>query len=90
MAHKKQIELLSDLEKLQALVKVGDKYFHYKHPDQFYTIIAVAFIEATEELAVVYKAEYGDKITWVRTENEFFAKVKLEDGSVVDRFTKVE
>lgn len=89
MAHRDQTKLLKDLESLKSKIKVGDKYYHYKHHDQFYHIVAVGFIEATEEPCVVYEAEYGDKITWVRTENDFFAKVKLEDGTEVDRFTKV-
>lgn len=90
MAHKDQQDLLKDLENLRSKVKVGDKYFHYKHPDQYYHVVAVGFIEANEEPCVVYEAEYGDKITWVRTEGEFFAKVKLDNGTEVDRFTKVE
>jgi hypothetical protein len=88
--HKDQKQLLKDLENLKSKVKVGDKFFHYKHHDQYYQIVAIGFIEATEEPAVVYQAEYGDKITWIRTESEFFAKVTLEDGTIVDRFTKVE
>lgn len=90
MAHKEQRNLLSDLKKLKSKIKVGDRYYHYKHPDQFYHIVALGFIEATEEPCVVYEAEYGDKLTWVRTESKFFAKVDTEGGSPVDRFTKVE
>ena len=83
-------QLLSELNRLKLKVKVGDKFFHYKHSDQFYHILAIGFIEDTEIPCVVYEAEYGDKITWVRTESEFFAKVTLEDGTEVDRFTKVD
>ncbi len=88
MAHKESKELLSDLDKLRQLAKVGDRFFHYKHPDQFYHILAIGFIEDTETPCVVYEAEYGDKFTWVRTQDEFFAKVD-SDGTQVDRFTKV-
>jgi len=89
MAQKDQAQLSKELENLRSIIKVGDKYYHYKHLDQFYHILAIGFIEATEEPCIVYEAEYGDKITWVRTANEFFAKVKLENGTEVDRFTKV-
>lgn len=89
MPHKTQDELLKDLKRLEEKVKVGDKFSHFKHPDQFYTIVAVGFIEATEEPCITYQAEYGDKITWTRTESEFFSKATLEDGSSVDRFVKV-
>jgi len=89
MAHQDQTELLKDLENLYQKVKLGDKYFHYKHPDQFYNIVALGFIEETEIPCVIYQFEYCDRITWVRPQNDFFAKVTLENGSVVDRFTKV-
>ena len=71
-------------------MKVGDKYFHYKNKKHFYKIIAVGFIEETEKPCVVYQAERGEKIVWVRTAKEFFSKVELPNGSKVDRFTKVE
>lgn len=90
MPHKTQDELLKDLKRLEEKVKVGDKFSHFKHPDQFYTIIAVGFIEATEEPCITYRSEYGDKITWTRTEEDFFSKATLEDGTEVDRFVRVK
>lgn len=89
MSHKDQTQLLRDLENLKSKIKVGSKYYHYKHPDQFYHILAIGFIEATEEPCVVYETEYGEKLVWVRPLEDFLAKVKLEDGTEVDRFTKV-
>lgn len=86
--HKDAPLLLSELDKLKQRVSVGDKFYHYKHPEQLYTVRAVGFIEATEEPCVVYQANYGDEFTWVRTQDEFFAKVEV-DGTQVDRFTKV-
>ena len=88
MAHKESEELLSDLDKLKQFVNTGDKFYHYKHPEQHYLILAVGFIEDTEEPCVIYQAEYGEKFVWVRTQDEFFAKVDL-DGTQVDRFTKI-
>lgn len=90
MAHKYQEILLTELDKLKQRISIGDKFCHYKHPEQFYLIIALGFIEATEEPAVIYEADYGEKFVWVRSQEDFFAKVKLEDGVEVDRFTKVE
>ena len=89
MAHKEQSQLLEELTQAKERVDVGGKYSHYKHSDQFYTILAVGFIESTEEPCVVYKAEYGEKLVWVRTLKDFTAKVSLEGGKQVDRFTKV-
>lgn len=81
--------LLEELNNLKQRINEGDKCFHYKHPDQLYQIVGVGFVERNGQPCVVYRAEYGDQLTWVRTETEFFAKVKLEDGPEVDRFTKV-
>lgn len=89
MGSKNSQQLLSELDNLKQRINVGDKFYHFKHPESFYIVVAVGFIENNEEPCIVYQAEYGDKITWVRTEDEFFAKVTLEDGSEVDRFTKV-
>ena len=88
MGHKNTQELLSELEKLKQRIDVGDRFYHFKHPESFYRVVAVGFIENNEEPCIVYQAEYGDKITWVRTEEEFFSKAKLENGTEVDRFTK--
>jgi len=87
--NKDKNQLLEDLNNLRLRIEEGDKCCHYKHPDQFYQIVGVGFIEGNGQLCVIYQAEYGDKITWVRTESEFFAKVTSENGSEVDRFTKV-
>ena len=86
--HKNQIELSNDLKKTK--IVVGDRYFHYKNPNQFYSVISIGFIETTEEPCVVYRGEYGENIVWIRTAKDFLSKVKLQDGSKVDRFTKVE
>lgn len=90
MAHKEQDQLLQELNSAKEKVNAGEKYYHYKHPGQFYSILAVGFIEATEEVCVIYQAEYGEKLIWVRTLEDFTAKVQKEDGASVDRFTKVE
>lgn len=85
----KDKDLLSkELKNLKLRIDEGDECYHYKHPDQFYQIVGVGFIERNGQPCVVYQVEYGDQLTWVRTEEEFFAKVDLE-GTQVDRFTKV-
>jgi hypothetical protein len=88
--HKGQTQLLKSLKKIRVKVKVGNRYFHYKHPDQPYHVVAVGFIEETLEPAVVYEGEFGERFVWIRTLSDFLAKVKLEDGNEVDRFTKIE
>lgn len=81
-------ELNKRLESLKEKVKIGDLYFHYKNPNNHYKILAIGFIEATEEPCVVYQALYGENLTWVRTEDEFLAEIEFE-GKVLPRFTKL-
>ena len=88
MKHKNQEQLSLEIKKLK--VEVGDRYFHYKKPDQFYSIVAVGFMEATEEPCVIYQGEYGKKVAWVRAAKDFLSKVQLPNGTEVDRFTKIK
>lgn len=76
------------LETLKNQIPVSAQYFHYKNPSQSYTIISHGIIEATEEPAVVYQAEYGDKTTWIRPASIFLEKVEYE-GKKVPRFTRI-
>ncbi len=87
--NKSKDQLLKELDSLKTRIDEGDKCYHYKHPGQLYKIDGIGFIEKSGQPCVVYEAEYGDKLTWVRTESEFFAKVTLDNGTEVDRFTKV-
>jgi hypothetical protein len=90
MIHKIQEELISEVNEAKKKIKVGGKYFHYKHSDQLYTVLRIGLIEKAERICVIYEAEYGGKLVWVRPLEDFLAKVRLEDGTEVDRFTKVE
>ena len=89
MAHSDLSQLIKQLDSVKEKVGVGKKYFHYKHPDQIYHILRIGIIEETEKICVVYESEYGEKVVWVRPIEDFLAKVKLEDGTEVDRFTKI-
>ncbi|MEY4440518.1 MAG: hypothetical protein RLY49_144 [Candidatus Parcubacteria bacterium] len=67
---------------------VGEKYKHFKGNE--YEIIALAKHSETLEDLVVYKALYGEGQVWVRPANMFDDIKKLEDGTEVKRFTRVE
>jgi len=90
MAHNDLTQLIKEIELIRKKIKVGDKYFHYKHPDQIYKIIRVGIIEETEKICVIYESQNDKKLVWVRPIKDFLSKVRLEDGYEVDRFTKVE
>ncbi len=90
MGRTSQDELLKNLIDAKSKVKIGARYYHYKSPDKYYVITDIALYEETEEPCVVYKAEYGVKLIWIRPVKNFLEEVQREDGSKCKRFTKVE
>jgi hypothetical protein len=63
------------------------RYVHYKNGKQ-YTVIDVVRHSETEELMVLYRAEYGEYQLWVRSLNMFSEVVEF-DGNRVPRFRLV-
>ena len=59
-------------------------YVHYKN-GKHYTVIDVVRHSETEELMVLYRADYGDYGLWVRPLKSFLEQVNL-DGQLVSRF----
>lgn len=89
MGHLSQEELAALVEEASAKVEVGATYTHYKHPDDsFYVVKGIALIEATDEPAVIYEAQYGAKITFVRPVSVWCEDVEW-NGKQVPRFAKV-
>ncbi len=88
MAHKSHEALQSELDAAREKVEVGALYYHFRHPDQFYVLAALGFIEATEEVAVCYRALYGNGFLWIRPISVFLEEVDV-DGRRVPRFSKV-
>jgi hypothetical protein len=70
------------LSKKAGSVKHGF-YEHYKKLK--YKVLGVAIHSETLEEMVIYKAMYGDKLTWVRPLKMFLEKIEL-DGKKVPRF----
>jgi len=88
MAHKSQAELRDSLEEAAAQVPVGDTYAHYKSPDQTYTVTGHVVMEATDTVGIIYQANYGEHISFVRVLDSWLAHVE-HDGKSVPRFSKV-
>lgn len=86
MGHTSQEDLAKKIE--TANIKVGEKYYHFKNPNDLYTIEFVGLLENTEEVCVGYRGDYGKKLLWVRTISDFFSEKEI-DGKKVKRFTKV-
>jgi hypothetical protein len=75
--HKTDEELKGMLNEAGKLVKVGGRYRHSKSGGE-YTVVELAFWEATEEVAVIYRREYGDeKFLWARTLAVFWRMWRL-------------
>ena len=68
--------------------QIGERYRHFKGNE--YQIVALAKHSETLEDMIVYKALYGEGQIWVRPAHMFCDIKTLEDGTQVQRFTKVE
>ena len=62
------------------------RYRHYKGNE--YEVLCMAKHSETEEWMVVYKALYGEGLTWVRPASMWFEPVH-KDGNKVTRFTYI-
>lgn len=88
MAHTPEHILKEELERASDLVVVGARYAHYKHPENAYTVVAVGLMEADEKPAVVYKAESGEGIVFIRPLSSWLETVD-DDGVQKPRFTRL-
>lgn len=88
MTHEKesQTQLSTRLAKAAQQVIVGARYTHYKQ--QSYKVLALALREEDNEPCVVYQAEYGDRITFIRPVVNWVEEVEV-DGKKVKRFEKI-
>jgi hypothetical protein len=77
--------LINELNKIDIIV--GDEYYHYKNPDKYYQILAIAINEENEKPMVVYKALYGKNLIWVRS-YDLWSEIINFDGKFVTRFSK--
>jgi len=79
-------DLKDKLRHAEQVIKVAKIYRHYKSADMTYEVLALAFEEETLEVVVVYKALYGDMLTFTRPVSVWLENVEFE-GSSVSRFT---
>ena len=86
--HKEQLELAKEIEAAASKITVGANYWHYKGRDKVYAVIGLGFLEANDELCVIYQAQYGEKLTFLRPLTVWLENVEWE-GKTVPRFTKV-
>jgi hypothetical protein len=86
--HKSSDELKRELAAARQQVKVGGIYAHYKQPANTYKVLDVAVEEATDEVCVIYQAQYGDKLVFTRPLKSWLESVD-KDGARVERFSQI-
>ena len=86
--HKSHKVLIDELEDANNKVEVGKFYYHYKKPELNYKVIKLAVMEADDSICVIYEAQYGDNLVFVRPLKSWLEKVEW-NNKTVDRFTKI-
>ena len=86
MEHASEQELRARLDAAEELVTIGGRYAHYKHPKQSYVVRGFAVREDSQDVCVVYEAEYGERIPFIRTLESFVGYANV-DGVRVSRFS---
>lgn len=86
--HKSQESLIKELEKAATNVKVEGLYYHYKNTKLIYKVLKLAITEANASICVIYEAQYGDKLVFVRPLNSWLDRVEWENKTT-DRFTLI-
>lgn len=79
-----QTQLAARLAEAASKITVGARYRHYKNQD--YTVLLLALREEDDEPCVVYRAEYGGNIVFIRPAANWTEQIEL-DGKKVNRFT---
>jgi hypothetical protein len=89
MGHRPLAELTKDMAAAAGQVRVGAKYAHYKHPEQPYTVIGLAILEATDGVAVLYGVEENnEQVTFIRPLDDWLSTVEW-NGRTMPRFSPV-
>lgn len=86
--HTSHEALVNQLDEAAGKVAVGSLYYHYKNPQLTYKVLRLAVTEADDSICVIYEAQYGDKLVYVRPLESWLDKVTLDDGTV-RRFTAI-
>jgi uncharacterized HAD superfamily protein len=89
MKSKIDVELNEKLAQARAWVEVGARYRHYKN-QLSYVALNIVLREESLTPAVIYQAEYGEKLIWDRLVSDFVAEVEDENGNLVRRFVKIK
>lgn len=79
--------LQNKLDHAHKQVAVNALYRHYK--GNVYKVVGLAILESTNEICVIYTAQYGTQLTFVRPVSVWLEQVEV-DGKTLPRFAKVD
>ena len=85
--HLSEEELSRKLADAGTQIEVSATYKHYK--GSLYKVTSLAILEATNEVAVVYQAQYGTGVMFVRPVSSWLEPATV-DGQTVERFSKIQ
>lgn len=86
--HKSSQQLHTELIEARAKVKIDGIYSHYKHPENTYKVLNLAFIEASDQISVVYQSTGDSDLLFVRPVDSWLEILEF-DNKKVPRFTLV-
>lgn len=76
-------DVIKDAKQLTAFSK-NTLYYHVRDPKQWYVAMDIVLLEKNEEPAMVYKALYGEQLTWVRPVGEWIKKFRLVESETLE------
>jgi len=79
-------ELEKKLVMAEEQVEVGGTYRHYK--GNLYQVVDIAILTEEVGVGIIYRAQYGKNILFVRPLDIWLEEIKY-DGKTVKRFAKV-
>lgn len=90
--HASAEELRVKLSEANNLISIGSKWVHFKNPTHYYEITDLVITEEDDSVAVIYRSTFEptEGISFFRPIDSFLSKKILEDGTEVDRFSRVE
>lgn len=81
--------MVTKLHEAHQQVTFGGLYKHYKSHTKIYKVQGFVIIEATGSVGVLYQAQYGQRLSFVRPLSNWLAEVDVK-GKKFKRFKEVE
>ena len=78
--HKPHAELSNSLQSASVVVTVGGIYQHHKGDD--YLVEGLGFLEATDEICVIYHNQNIPELTYIRPLTSWLEIVSVDDKSM--------